>query len=230
MHLSVVDGLSTPHARVNFGVSAHHDSDVFGRGSAPVSEDVDRDEGEPSIAYVPVGCRGVVLGDPPGLCGEASTTSPSPLVPAVICRVRPSPADTIRYHGGDRVVGVFIVDAPGCADECLIFFFIIGRVLREVVDDVPRDGSLPVSPSTGNGGKNADVVVSGLAGGTGHGELLSVREHWQGVAGAGPHGLPAFATPDVGIVVIVVSTPPERDNCGVGSTCQWSPTLSLSLW
>src|SRR6201996_5746773 len=187
---------------------------------------MDGDECEPSVAYVPIWRGGIVPSDSSGLGFKAAASSaPNP---AVVCWAR-SASSANRDHRDDRAVGFFVVDPSGCANERLVLFFVVGGVLREVVDDVARDGPFPVSASTGNGGKNADVVVSGSAGGTGHGELVSAREHWQGVAAAGPHGLPAFTAPNVGIVVIVVSTPPDRDNCGVGSTCRWSPTLSLCL-
>ena len=126
VHLGAVDGESASHAHVRFRFAAHDDMDIFGRGPASISKDVDGDVCESTVTNVPGWSGGVVPVDPPGVHSWA----PSPSAGAsatVICRARPSSSDTIQYHCGDHVVGsfiVFFVDARGRADEGLPFFVV----------------------------------------------------------------------------------------------------------
>ena len=75
---------------------------------------------------------------------------------------------------------------------------------------------LPSVPQPGMGVRMLMSLLVGWLEEPGKASWVSTHEHWQGITATGPHGLPTFATPNVGVVVIVISTPPERDNSGVG--------------
>ena len=173
MHLSTVDGESMPHACEYFGIATHDDMDVLGWGLTPVSEDVDRNvdgnECKSSVTNVPSWGGGVVPMDPLSMCSRASSPSAGPSVAAIICQVRSSSSSSIQFHCGDRVISPFMVvfvDAPGHTDESLPFF-VIGRVLHEVMDDVVHNHRLPISSSARNRGKMLMLSAAGWMEGPG---------------------------------------------------------------